>query len=167
VRDAAFMGVQGDGFDAPACTARGDCVAEFMEGDYQHLLPTSVLDSKRGMMIRTLNGHKTHRTYGRFHNRAMTTTYAHITPSVTPCVWFTVKPLRETWWEASAGAPDTRVLCASLASGREVGGMLGNGNDSVNIVEKDVSVQREWVRIIVVDVEMFAQLNVNGAVQPK
>jgi hypothetical protein len=71
------------------------------------------------------------------------------------------------WWEASAGAPDTRVLCASLASGREVGGMLGNGNDSVNIVVKDVSVQREWVCIIVVDVEMFAQLNVNGAVQPK
>jgi hypothetical protein len=45
--------------------------------------------------------------------------------------------------------------------------MLGNGNDSVNIVVTDVSVQREWVCIIVVDVEMFAQLNVNGAVQPK
>jgi hypothetical protein len=40
-------------------------------------------------------------------------------------VWFTVKALREMWWETSAGAVDTRVLCASLASGREVGGMLG------------------------------------------
>jgi hypothetical protein len=72
------------------------------------------------------------------------------------------------WWEASAGVVvDTRVLCASLASGREVGGMLGNGNETVYVVEKDVSVEREWVCIVVVDVEMFAQLNVNGTVQHK
>jgi hypothetical protein len=39
VRDAAFMGVEGNGFHAAAGADGGYGVAEFVEGDDQHLSP--------------------------------------------------------------------------------------------------------------------------------
>lgn len=50
------------------------------------------LSYKNRIQKPTLNGHSTHRTYGKFHSNAITTTYATITPSVTPCVWLTLNP---------------------------------------------------------------------------
>jgi hypothetical protein len=91
----------------------------------------------------TLKGHRTHRTYGRFHSNAMPTTYAQMTPIVTPCVWFTLRPRRSKWCEARAGAVVTKARRASLAS--EEGGIAGamftikgqqeSVNESTKVVE--------------------------------
>lgn len=94
-----------------------------------------------GREERTLNGHNTHLTYGRFHNNAMTTTYAAITPNVIACVLFTVNPRRSKWCEATAGPPITSVRRASLARDERVDGAIAGAMLSLSVFGDEREIQ--------------------------
>lgn len=122
VCDAAFMGIEGDGLDAAAGAAGCDGVAEFVECDDEHLVVVVVVSfcCIYLMYIKarkpTLNGHRTHRTYGMFQSSAITTTYAAIIPSVTFCVSVTLKSRFERVAAAGAAAMTARLaIVAKLA----------------------------------------------------
>ena len=93
-----------------------------------------------------MNGHKTHLTYGRFHNRAMITTYAAITPSVTPCVWFTLRP-RFASVCAVAGPAVRRARRASAPAELLRGGIVVSRQCEVNVVSecRRISSAKKWV----------------------